>query len=942
MADMGAADVGDADGEHGDRAKLTRTMACLFWFAALLSLAVGLAIYRWKAPQLDIIKVELPDSPLPLPLSDDVRRAVGWDFALIAGYGLALLFALFLACKVFWSARGHAVAICAVPLAATAVAADVVENVFLLSAGTGHAWTVDGATAAAVLKFCCLTPAAIVALAAMCVTAARFATGSGSNTWKNLETCRALPVSEHDPACPSGAADRTSADRWRRGYLVPGIDEEKLAKRDGSTVGIGLSGGGVRSASVALGAMQTLRTSLRKADYLVSISGGGYTAGALQMAMTDAGDGKVPEHGEYLHQADEAFMPGSVEEDWFRRHADYLADSAMSMVRGLSTVAGVLLLSLAFLFAPAIVLGVGIGRFYKAIPVATWDATTLDPWGGHPEYPTVRTGTWVAIAVILGVTLLAHLVALMLPTPALSENGRTVTKGFSVVAIAVVVIALGIPSLVFGASWLLSLRGASGPAIGGPVGTVLLTYVATLASILRRKEITTAASGIFGRKKGSVVGAVPNGALQLALVVITLFVLALSWLLLLGGMAAVADQRDAWVTALVILVVLVVAGLVLDQTSLSLHPYYRRRLAKAFAVRRLRRGDGNIVAEGYPYSEFTTLSRYGKRRPGFPEVIFAGTANLTGQQRTPVNGVPYVMSADWVGGPDLGYIRTGDLEAAMGANSRVTRDLTVQASVAISGAAFASAMGNSGRWYQTLLAVTGMRLGTWLPNPVYADRVKTAKNEGNWTVPRPPGIRRLPYLLREVFVIHGFPDRLVQVTDGGHYESLGLVELLRRRCTHIYCIDASGDSPPTTGALDQSLSLAYSELGVEFDIDETMWELVPGSAPAIEPSGPLSDLDARLSLREAIRIPFEYPAESGLPEGRRKGTLIFTKTLLTPESDFEVLSYAARNGIFPRDSTGDQFFEDSQFYAYRAMGREMGTKARDSTDSTAHDLTGSA
>ena len=54
MAEIAGAVVGDVDGDHGDRANLTRSRASLYWLAGLLSLAVGLAIYRWKAPQLDI------------------------------------------------------------------------------------------------------------------------------------------------------------------------------------------------------------------------------------------------------------------------------------------------------------------------------------------------------------------------------------------------------------------------------------------------------------------------------------------------------------------------------------------------------------------------------------------------------------------------------------------------------------------------------------------------------------------------------------------------------------------------------------------------------------------------------------------------------------------------------------------------------------------------
>jgi hypothetical protein len=53
------------------------------------------------------------------------------------------------------------------------------------------------------------------------------------------------------------------------------------------------------------------------------------------------------------------------------------------------------------------------------------------------------------------------------------------------------------------------------------------------------------------------------------------------------------------------------------------------------------------------------------------------------------------------------------------------------------------------------------------------------------------------------------------VTDGGHYENLGLVELLRRGCMLIYCFDASGGKGMS--ALGDALALARGELGVEIE-----------------------------------------------------------------------------------------------------------------------------
>ena len=55
--------------------------------------------------------------------------------------------------------------------------------------------------------------------------------------------------------------------------------------------GIRVSGGGIRSATVTLGALQGLRSEvpLATVDDLVSVSGGGYMTGGFQMALTAKG-----------------------------------------------------------------------------------------------------------------------------------------------------------------------------------------------------------------------------------------------------------------------------------------------------------------------------------------------------------------------------------------------------------------------------------------------------------------------------------------------------------------------------------------------------------------------------------------------------------------------------------------------------------------------------
>ncbi|WP_025738190.1 type VII secretion protein EccB [Mycobacterium genavense] len=260
-----------------------------------------------------------------------------------------------------------------------------------------------------------------------------------------------------------------------------------------------------------------------------------------------------------------------------------------------------------------------------------------------------------------------------------------------------------------------------------------------------------------------------------------------------------------------------------DVTSLSLHPFYRRCLARTFAVRR-----GPDGAVRYDDAEPTWLHLYGRTTNG-PKFVFACSAAISGPDKPApgLNAVSFVMSADYVGGPELGWFHTDNLFQA--ASPRIRRDLTVEAAVAVSGAVFASAMGRQNKGVEKLLAVSGARLGTWLPNPNFVRHLKNSTSStGLASDPRPrvwpkslPNIRGGSYLYREILGINDRDARLVQVTDGGHYDNSGLVEALRRRCRLIIVIDGGGDPPPLPVGLTDALRLARYELGVVVMLNRT-------------------------------------------------------------------------------------------------------------------------
>jgi hypothetical protein len=343
---------------------------------------------------------------------------------------------------------------------------------------------------------------------------------------------------------------------------------------------------------------------------------------------------------------------------------------------------------------------------------------------------------------------------------------------------------------------------------------------------------------------------------------------------------------------------------VADLNTWSLHPFYRDRLCRAFALKRVRE-HGVTVAKQRDFKQIVKLSQSGiepstdGQATHWPTLIVCAAANVSDPGATPPGrGVTsFTFSATAIGGPLVGAQRTSDYENRLGRNR--ARDITLPAAVAMSGAALSPSMGKQTRRPLTfLLALANVRLGVWVPNPRHVDgtwkqRSLRKRGKHHRDVSRMP---RPSYLLRELLGRNRLNARFLYVSDGGHYENLGLVELLRRGCTNVYCFDASGGSGFT--ALGDAIALARSELGVTIDID-------PG---ALVPGG-----DRKLAASDCVRGDITYA--DGTP-----GTLVYARTVMTEKVPFDVTAYHDDDPKFPHHSTADQLYTDQKFEAYRALG----------------------
>lgn len=938
--------------------RLSAGTAALAAAMALVAPVLGGYLYRRNTPALPgdgIVGIELhgtaPDRVAAL--APAVREHLLWDLPLITLYGFGLFLGGWLLLSLSRSSASRRWAGFGLFAVAVMVVADLAEDaalwwVFRDGAAAGSSSRgFDVASVAAVITFSASVPAVGVFAVGVCLTIGRLVTRRRQGTIPASERRAALPVLPGDggptgDAVSTGDAAAQERARWWRGYNVPQCRHAQCGPEHpgihGRPTGICLSGGGIRAASVALGALQSpefRQRAVPAAHYLVSVSGGGFTASAFQQNLTGAAcPGAVGDGDTVTRSAETAFLPGTAEEDHVRRHSSYLTSDFVELLVALGLLARHLLLTVVLLFGPAVLVGVAVGAFYRAVPVTVLDAAAVAATGagGAPGFPAPRAGGWQALALLAFLGTVAWLIGQLASAHGMAAGWAPVRRVAGAAArmlMQVALVAAGlvlvVPAVVWLSSWLLHSTGGTAH-IAGPVGGVLLAYGTSLASVAwrNRKLVTDKSTGL------SITKSAPRGIVQLALVVATLIVLSAGWLLLAGGTATVGLRplsRQSVVLLLVLAAVVVFLGGFSDETTLSLHPFYRSRVASAFAVRRVRRADGQTVARPFAAEERTVLSDYGALPAGtrFPHVIFAASATV-GEKRTAPGAqrVSYTFCSDWVGGPDLGYVDTARLEAL--APPRLQRDLTVQGAVALSGAAIAASIGGQRTaWYETLFVVTGLRLGAWMPNPAFL--IDTFSRPRPWHEPGLPRARRLSYLLRQLFGAHSAASALVQVSDGGFYDNLGLVELFRRGVTRIYCIDASGDSPPAATTLAQALTLAHQELGVHTDLEAGTWTtFTPGGADPLVPASPLAELSSRLSQQGVITGTFEYPLGSPYA-GRGRGVLVVAKSALWRGLGYPVLAYAHDQAVFPRDSTGDQFFDDAQYAAYTALGRALGSAA---------------
>ena len=663
---------------------------------------------------------------------------------------------------------------------------------------------------------------------------------------------------------------------------------EEADQLDNNKFGIALSGGGIRSATINLGFLQTLNDLdvLKRADYLSTVSGGGYTGAYIQATLKK-------EKGNY----DQLFKDAHI--DHMRKNGEYLMP------------------------------GRGIEKFLNRIILVVGFFISL-------------LMSWLSPFIIF---MLCYLGYLLLEGFGLNQAGYSNAMEF----LFNVIMPLGMVLLFL--HFILN---------------VVLNYSLSISKFFNKLEAILFIVVLLGFA-GS-------------------FIFNLDW----SRLELTSDKLSYYIMVAFALVVL---GYFANPNSLSFHRFYRNQLANAFLnnaaeyknvllqdllEKNKDSGKNDIAFTFAPYPIFNTClnlqavdkpktKKGATRRSSAIEdqiINFAGTKTSD----------YFLLSPLYCGSKLTGYIPTSD--------TYNYKDITLPAAATISAAAVNPGMGSySNRILSILTTILNARLGYWILNPK-----KTKLYDSLVWWPR--------YFVYELLSKIGIDNEMLNISDGGHIENLGIYELLRRKCRLIIAVDAGADPEFIFDELENLTIRARNELGLEIrfrrknileekirpkpsvgysedrfavaDICQ-VWEEIKLKNEFGEALCDLNGKDLEILinykgyekvvskdfvLRSILKkvkkqitpkvAPFilmqamdilEKKVKEKLEDDLKIGTFVYVKSSITApqgkpyiskEEDpvkYYTYKYKIYHPEFPHESTADQFFDPIQWTAYYELGR---------------------
>ena len=634
------------------------------------------------------------------------------------------------------------------------------------------------------------------------------------------------------------------------------INEEATYLQISPKFGLALSGGGIRSASFALGVLQSLAKSglLSHVDYLSTVSGGGYIGSALVWWKKQGLPVRDSSHNNTYSTSDSGnhdFPFGAVEEgpssttqdsilDFLRFHSSYLVPG-----RGMDilSVVGILLRNILMsLLMHVGVVGLFLFLFFSALIVLnylnpTWFelATTLIPFVAESAssifgvispptsattvdayiyricfYIAIYTSLLFLIATILySIGTFGFQITQLLVPESHTRSLRYSIRNWSQVIFGYLIKMLLMFSLLTSLPVLAELMSDHTYLYPMTIGgSLLLVFAPFRTDLFNQHGILDHARRLFG----AVIFLYFVTIISYNFVSIMLFVPIdtledLRALSAIGGGGAhryniTASMVGGFYTAIVIIWIgfVFLVGTLVNVNYFGIHRMYRDRLMELF----LPDNESVLDQEWGKATVANTVSIQDvcgdqSRRPYLlinTNIVLTDSRTKKFRER---GGDNFILSRLYCGSGATGWRRSHQYM------KRTDAGMTLATAMAISGAAASPYAGADGtawtrnRWISIMMSMLSLRLGYWAPHPHPGK---------NWI-----GIPNFIFPGMMSVLIGGnlHEDyKIIDLTDGGHFENLGLYELVRRRLKLIVICDSSADPD---GKL-QSLALAIERVRV--------------------------------------------------------------------------------------------------------------------------------
>lgn len=378
------------------------------------------------------------------------------------------------------------------------------------------------------------------------------------------------------------------------------------------------------------------------------------------------------------------------------------------------------------------------------------------------------------------------------------------------------------------------------------------------------------------------------------------------------------------ITAFVALWALLLGGVHSFLNRSSFASFYAARLRKAYlGASNQDRIDARTAPDLELSSDEIELAAYYDKGVLAPLHLINVTVNETTSKSSRViqrdrKGKPLT-----VGPAGYVFVEGKPTEKASGYPLDQGEQLPLSTWMGISGAAFSTGMGQHGSFGMSLLAaLTNMRLGYW------------------WNSPHRVGWRTASdlvqsYLLRELRAdFEGTHTNRWYLSDGGHFENMGVYELVRRRVSFIVASDNGAD--PNYEFADfinlvrkiridfdaETVMVSAAELdsllGKEGRLRDAFGTLDEIGAAAVDDGkarrgGPYATL-ARIRFRPDPDAPADAPPP---PDA----TLLMIKPRIAGGELPDILRYHKKDATFPQQRTTDLFFDEAQWESYFRLGQ---------------------